>query len=110
MQNRILEVQAKNLFWPDRHYSYFFILDPQGGVAWDEPDGLFYDKRADMYHPGTYYPKTETCDCISVRSLGRRWASARSQPKLQTARSEGRARIAVLGADHLRFCYLGIYL
>jgi len=57
MQDRVLKVQANNLFWPDRHYSYFFILDPQGGVVWDEPTGLFYDKRSDMYHPGTYYPK-----------------------------------------------------
>jgi hypothetical protein len=32
-------------------------LDPQGGVVWDEPNGLFYDNRSDMYHPGTYYPK-----------------------------------------------------
>jgi hypothetical protein len=57
MQDRLLKVQANNLFWLDRHYTNFFILDPQGGVVWDEPNRLFYDNRADMYHPGTYYPK-----------------------------------------------------
>ena len=45
------------MFWPDRHYCNFFIFDPQGGVTWDEPGGEFYDKRSDMFHPGTYYPK-----------------------------------------------------
>jgi hypothetical protein len=57
MQDRIMRVQANNLFWPDRHYTYFFILDPDGSVNWDLPNGLFYDKRSDMFHPGTYYPK-----------------------------------------------------
>jgi hypothetical protein len=58
MQDRIMKVQSKNLFWPERHWSYFFLLDPAGGVTWDTPDGLFIDNRSDMFHPGTYYPKT----------------------------------------------------
>ncbi|MBV8638137.1 MAG: DUF1254 domain-containing protein [Candidatus Eremiobacteraeota bacterium] len=56
MQDRFYDVQDNNLFWSDRHYSYFFILDPQGSVVWDTPTGLFYDNRSDMYHVGTYYP------------------------------------------------------
>ena len=30
MQDRFFKVQGNNLFWPDRHYSYFFLPDPQG--------------------------------------------------------------------------------
>ena len=52
-----MTVQSNNLFWPELHWPYFFIFDPEGGVTWDTPDGLFVDKRSDMYHPGTYYPK-----------------------------------------------------
>lgn len=57
MQDRVYKVQDENLFWPDRHWSYFFILDPEGGVTWDTPNVLYIDKRSDMYHVGTYYPK-----------------------------------------------------
>lgn len=56
-QNLVLQSQAKNLYWPDRHWSQFFLPDPNGGFTWDLPNGLFYDRRAVMYHPGTYYPE-----------------------------------------------------
>jgi hypothetical protein len=56
MQNRVYKVQSKNLFYPDRHWSFFFIPDSEGSVTFDLPSGLFYTQRADMYHPGTYYP------------------------------------------------------
>ena len=49
-------VQMKNLYWPNRHWSYFFYPDSTGGFSFDEPDALDYDSRAVMYHPGTYYP------------------------------------------------------
>jgi hypothetical protein len=57
MQDRFFKVQGNNLFWPDRHYSYFFIEDPEGGFTFETPTALLYDNRSDMYHVGTYYPK-----------------------------------------------------
>jgi hypothetical protein len=57
MQDRFFKVQGNNLFWPDRHYSYFFLPDPQGDFTFETLTALLYDNRADMYHVGTYYPK-----------------------------------------------------
>jgi hypothetical protein len=57
MQDRFFKVQGNNLFWPDRHYSYFFLPDPEGGFTFETPTALLYDNRSDMYHEGTYYPK-----------------------------------------------------
>ncbi len=57
MQGRFFKVQSNNLFWPDRHYSYFFLPYPEGGFSWETPTALFIDNRADAYHPATYYPK-----------------------------------------------------
>jgi hypothetical protein len=57
MQDRFFKVQANNLFWPDRHYTYFFLPDPDGGFTFETATALLYDNRSDMYHPGTYYPK-----------------------------------------------------
>ena len=57
MQERFFKAQEKNLFWPDRHWSYYFLTDPEGGFSWETATALFFDNRSDMYHPGTYYPK-----------------------------------------------------
>ncbi len=57
MQDRFLKVQDKNLFYPDRHWSFYFLTDPRGGFTFETPTTLLYDNRADLYHPGTYYPK-----------------------------------------------------
>lgn len=57
MQDRFDKVQLKNLYWPDRHWSYFFLPDPSGGLSWETETALLYDNRSDMYHPGTFYPK-----------------------------------------------------
>jgi hypothetical protein len=57
MQDRFDKVQMKNLYWPDRHWSYFFLPDSSGSVSWDTDTALLYDNRSDMYHPGTFYPK-----------------------------------------------------
>ena len=56
MQDRFFKVQRNNLFWPDRHYSYFFLPDPDGAFTFETPSALLYDNRSDMYHPATYYP------------------------------------------------------
>jgi hypothetical protein len=58
MQERFFKVEKNNLYWADRQWTYFFLPDPDGGFSWDTPTGLFFDNRADMYHPGTYYPKS----------------------------------------------------
>jgi len=58
MQDRFDRVQMKNLYWPERHWSYFYLPDPNGGFSWETETALLYDNRSDMYHPGTYYPKT----------------------------------------------------
>ena len=58
MQERFFKAQMKNLYWSDRHWSYFFIPDPNGGFSWETDTGLFYDNRSDTYHPATYFPKT----------------------------------------------------
>ena len=55
MQGRVFEKQSKNLFYPDRHWSYYFLTDAQGSVNFDMPDALWYTQRSDMYHVGIYY-------------------------------------------------------
>ncbi|MBE7520882.1 MAG: DUF1254 domain-containing protein [Burkholderiales bacterium] len=55
MQQRFFEVQAHNLYWPNRHWSYYFLPDAQNSMNYDLPDGLFYTQRADNYHGGIYY-------------------------------------------------------
>ncbi len=57
MQDRFDKVQMKNLYWPERNWSYFYLPDPSGGFSWETDTALLYDNRSDMYHPGTYYPK-----------------------------------------------------
>lgn len=57
MQERTEKVWMKNLWWSDRHWADFFILDPKRGFAWETETAVLYDNRADMYHPGVYYPK-----------------------------------------------------
>lgn len=56
MQERFYKVQSKNLFYPDRHWSFFFIPDALGSVKYDLPSGLFYTQRADIYHPAVFFP------------------------------------------------------
>lgn len=56
MQGRVFEKQSKNLFWPDRHWSYYFLPDAQGSLNFDLPDALWYTERSDNYHAGIYYP------------------------------------------------------
>lgn len=75
MQDRVYKVQSKNMSYPDRHWSFFFIPDNEGSVDFDLPNGLFYTQRSDMYHPGTYYPPR-------VPSVGQisEWAKAGHLP------------------------------
>lgn len=56
MQERIYQVQSRNLFYPDRHWSYYFLPAPNDGMTFDMPDALLYTQRSDMYHPGILYP------------------------------------------------------
>jgi hypothetical protein len=56
MQDRFYAVQMTSLFYPDRHWSYFYVTDPEGKFSFDLPYGLFYTQRSDMYHPATYFP------------------------------------------------------
>ena len=57
MQDHTVKAFIASRYWPDRHWSYDFLMDPNRGFTWDLPSGLFYDNRSDMFHPGTYYPK-----------------------------------------------------
>jgi hypothetical protein len=57
MQDRFDKVQMKNLYWPERYWSYFFLPDSNGGFAWETKTALLYDNRSDAYHVATYYPK-----------------------------------------------------
>src|SRR5262245_56847719 len=57
MQDHFVKVQMKNLYWPERHWSFFYLPDPNGGFAWETETALLYDNRSDQYHIGTYYPK-----------------------------------------------------
>jgi len=56
MQDRFYKVQSANLFYPDRHWSYFLLSDADDSPSFDLPAGLFYTQRSDMYHPGTFFP------------------------------------------------------
>jgi hypothetical protein len=56
MQDLVEKAQAKNLYWPDRHWSYFFITDANGGFTFDTDNMLETDKRAVIYHPATLFP------------------------------------------------------
>lgn len=58
MQDRFVKVREQaTRYWPDRHWSSLFVPDAERGFTFDLPNGLFYDNRSDMFHPGTYYPK-----------------------------------------------------
>ena len=57
MQERFFKAQEKNLFWPDRHWSYYFLTDPEGGFTWETTTALLMDNRSDMYHPGYLLPQ-----------------------------------------------------
>jgi hypothetical protein len=57
MQDRFEKAQMKNLYWLERHWSYFFLPDPKGGFAWETETALLYDNRSDTYHPATYFPQ-----------------------------------------------------
>jgi hypothetical protein len=66
MQDRFEKVQMKNLYWPQRHWSCYFLPDPNGGFAWETDTAVLYDNRSDMYHPGTYYPQKVTAKPATV--------------------------------------------
>jgi hypothetical protein len=58
MQDRFIKMrEEKTKYWPDRHRSSLFLPDSDDGFTWDLPNGLLYDNRSDMFHPGTAYPK-----------------------------------------------------
>lgn len=57
MQDRFIRMREATKYWPDRHWSSIFLPDSQDGFTFDLPNGLFYDNRSDMFHPGTYFPK-----------------------------------------------------
>jgi hypothetical protein len=48
MQDRFLPRQSNHLFWPDRHYTWFFLPDPEGGFTYDTPTALLYTERSDI--------------------------------------------------------------
>lgn len=57
MQDRFIKMREPTRYWPDRHWSSLFLPDSNDGFIWETSNGLFYDNRSDMFHPGTYYPK-----------------------------------------------------
>jgi hypothetical protein len=78
MQDRFEKVQLKNLYWPERHWSYFFLPDANGGFAWETATALLYDNRSDMYFPGTYYPQKLTAKPAVVYLIS--MADSKGQP------------------------------
>ncbi len=41
MQDRFQKIQMKNLYWPERNWSYFFLPDPSGSFAWETGGAYF---------------------------------------------------------------------
>jgi len=56
MQDRFLKVQSQNLYYANRHWSWFFLPNAEDSLTFDTSAGLSYTERSDMYHPGTFYP------------------------------------------------------
>jgi hypothetical protein len=68
----MLKVQANNLFCPDRHYSYFFILASRGGSLETNLTGCSMTTApiCIIQAPITEEDAAEACDWIPVRFLG----------------------------------------
>jgi hypothetical protein len=58
MQQRTLHPQdPSRLWWPGKHWYDVLFHDENREFAYDYPDRIDLDSRADRYYPGTYYPK-----------------------------------------------------
>ncbi len=57
MQDREAKMLNDHLYWPDRKWASFLLPDASGGFQFETPNALQIDQRADMFHPGTFYPR-----------------------------------------------------
>jgi hypothetical protein len=57
MQGRVAKMLNDHLYWPDRNWASLLLPDASGGFRFETADALQIDQRADMFHPGTFYPK-----------------------------------------------------
>lgn len=57
MQERRAKLLDENAYWPDRHWGYALITDAANGFQYETDDSLQFDQRADMFFPGTFYPR-----------------------------------------------------
>lgn len=56
MQQQFFTVQSRNLFYPDRHWSFYLLSDRNESTTFELPEALLYTERAALFHPGTFYP------------------------------------------------------
>jgi hypothetical protein len=56
LQAQFDAVQSRNLFYPDRHWSFFLLSDENDSTTFELPDVLLYTERSALYHPGTFFP------------------------------------------------------
>lgn len=57
MQQRTANLESKHPFWPDRHWGFGQIADPDGGFEFETKDAVLIDNRADIFHAASYFPK-----------------------------------------------------
>jgi hypothetical protein len=57
MQERRAKLLTAQAYWPDRHWGYALVTDAEGGFDYVTAAAVQIDHRADMFFPGTFYPK-----------------------------------------------------
>jgi hypothetical protein len=57
MQERRAKLVNAQAYWPDRHWGDALLTDAAGGFQYETADAIQLDQRADMFSPGTFYPK-----------------------------------------------------
>ena len=57
MQERRAQLLNAQPYWPDRHWGDGLITDADSGFEYVTDNAVQYDQRADMFFPGTFYPK-----------------------------------------------------
>ncbi len=57
LQERRVKLLDAQAYWPDRHWGDALLTDASGGFEYETADAVQIDQRADMFFPGTFYPK-----------------------------------------------------
>jgi len=57
MQQLQAEIIGKNLYWPDRHWSFDMLPDENQGFSFVADDAVHIDRRAAAWHFFTFYPR-----------------------------------------------------